>query len=273
MTNRIVLHVGSPKCGSTYLQQVMRKNRASLSEAGIAYPLEGRSTHPGNAATIGEITEARLTGYFTPGIHTLVFSHEDLYGMPKRGEALAALAPKLGIEVQVIAFLRPFSEFMFGDYSQMMKQNFEDYLAKRQPYGGMTFARLSEGRAKSIAPAIWLNAWQRYFPQTKLILEGHRKIRPVLEQLLGPEAFQTWEIHRDLANPSLRMEDCDRIAEAMLDPAVSAGTIRDMFRTAFHSTELPDAGKSRERIAMVEDLFAPINAALLKNFGFDNRRQ
>lgn len=270
MTRRIILHVGSPKCGSTFLQQAMLRNAARLERAGIRYPHDGGG-HPGNAADLASLDRATLEAWFAGGIHTLVLSHEDLYGLPKRGEALARLVAEDGTEVQIVAFLRPFSEFMFGDYSQFMKQHFETFLAERTPYGGRDFEAFTARRVKTLTPAAFLRGWQRMFPARPLMLEPHSRIRPVFETLLPDHDPLDWKVPAGQTNPSLRMEDCDRLAAAIRDPAIPATEVRQMFRDAFHRVAEPDAGRSAARRDWIETRFAPQNAALMKEFGFDNR--
>ena len=271
MKRQILLHVGSPKCGSTYLQQVMLKNRAALLDRGIHYP-KPPGNHPGNAADLKDIDAARLTALFEGQTHTVVLSHEDLYALPQHGRALADLARREGILVQVIAFLRPFSEFMFGDYSQFMKQHFEPWLSARNPYDGLDFDAFTRRRAAMIKPAVYLRGWARLFPEAPPLIASHRAIRATFEGLLGAETGIDWEVNRNLTNPSLRMEECDAIAEAMRDPQVSPSEIRAMLRAAFHRVCEADAGKSQARIEMAEKAFASQNAALLRGFGYDNRR-
>jgi hypothetical protein len=272
MRRRIILHIGSPKCGSTYLQQVMVQNSPRLLERGIRYPHDGGS-HPGNAADLASVDAARLDAWFADGVHTVVLSHEDLYGLPKRGDALAALAPKAGIEVQLVAFLRPFSEFVFGDYSQFMKQHFETFLARREAYEGRDFRAFAERRVRNLTPAAFLRNWSKRFPERPLILASHRRIRPVIEELLGPDEQMDWELHPTRVNRSLRMEDCDRIAAMMRDPEVSDAEIRAAFREAFHRTDLPDAGRTEERRAWLEAQFEEQNRLLRQQFGYDNTLQ
>src|SRR5579875_1333997 len=36
---RVFLHVGAPKTGTTYVQQVLFANRATLAQAGVLYPV------------------------------------------------------------------------------------------------------------------------------------------------------------------------------------------------------------------------------------------
>lgn len=273
MKRQIILHVGSPKCGSTYLQRVMLQNRDTLARNGIRYPHDG-GTHPGNAANLGDINHKTLEDYFSDGIHTVVLSHEDLYSLaPKRADALAKRAPEADIDVQIIAFLRPFSEFIYGDFSQFMKQFFDTFLAERSPYGGRDFEAFAQRRITTLRPAAFLRNWQTRFPDNPLILSGHRDIRAVLERLLGmPIADQlNWAVDPDLSNKSLRMQDCDQIAAAIRDSTVPDRHIRDMFLTAFKHTNSPDAGRTAARTQWLESQFAKQNEDLLQQFSFDNR--
>ena len=270
MTRKIILHIGSPKCGSTYLQNVMLQNAEALLAHGARYP-KGQEGHPGNAAGLADITREETEAMFDGGVHTVILSHEDLYSLSKNGRALAEIAAETGIEVQLLAFLRPFSDFVFGDYSQFMKQHFESFLAARSPYGGRDFEAFARRRIDNMSPATYLRNWSRLFPDHPLFLDSHRNIRQVSEYLLGYPAGLDWEVPLSKTNPSLRMEDCDQIAAAMRDPDRPDEEIRDMFRAAFHHTQEPDAGRSRARIDWLEEQFRPQNAALLEQFGFDNR--
>ena len=267
---RLLLHVGSPKCGSTYLQRVMLNNRARLRAAGIAYPHDG-GAHPGNAADIDRLTAASLAGLYADGIHTVLLSHEDLYPPSRKGEPLAALAPDLGVEVQILVFLRPFPEFVYGDYSQQMKQFFPAWLKTRAPYDGDDFDRFARRRTTTLLPAQFIARWARLFPDRPPIIAGHRHIQAVLEPFLGDVPGMDWALHHDLANPSLRITDCEALARALRDPAIGHGRLKDMFRAAFHATGRPDPGRTPARNARIEALFAPQNAALRRHFGYDNR--
>lgn len=270
MARRIILHIGSPKCGSTYLQRVMLQNAPALRTRGIHYPHDEQA-HPGNAGTLNQINAEDLQQLFPEGVHTAVLSHEDLYGLPKRGDALSALVRDTDIAVHLLVFLRPFSEFVFGDYSQFMKQHFEMFLAERSPYRGQSFEEFAGRRIQNLKPATYLGNWQKRFPGIPLTLKSHRDIRPALEQMLGPDAIADWTLHRDHTNRSLRMIDCDRIVTAMYNPACSDAEIRDMFRRAFHKTDAPDPGRSLARTAWLEARFTSQNAELLTQFGYDNR--
>lgn len=270
MTRRVILHVGSPKCGSTYLQRVCQQNRALLGRSGFDYP-PAAGPHPGNAAQFLGTTAAMIEAAFGPGIHTLIHSHEDLFALGGAAEDVAAALHQAGVEVQVVAFLRPFSEFIFGDYSQFLKQKFPDYLAARSAYDGRAFEEFAVDRSRMINAAAWLTQWARRFPGQALILAPHRDVRRVLGEMTGLAEALDWEVRSDLTNPSLRMEDCDRIAAAINDRSVPAAAVRAGFKAAFHNTKRPDRGRTPERIRWVEALFARQNRILLEEFGFDNR--
>lgn len=270
MAQKIILHIGSPKCGSTYLQRVMVQNSETLLRQGIHYPAP-EGSHPGNAAHLAEISQAEIDAMFAEGAHTVVLSHEDLYSLSKRGTALAEITKKAGIVVQLLVFLRPFSDFVFGDYSQFMKQFFDTFLAERKPYGGRDFETFAKRRIDTMKPAAYLTNWSKLFPELPIILDSHRNIKSVLDTVLGQPQDMVWDVPHHETNPSLRMQDCDIIAASMLDPACADDDIKQMFLNAFHHTQEPDMGRNPERVAWLEEQFRPHNEALLTQFGFDNR--
>ena len=185
---RLLLHIGSPKCGSTYLQQVLRRNAELLLEHGFGYQHPGEG-HPGNAGDLATITAERVETLYDFGVKTAILSHEDLYGLPKRGDALSSLVGPMQLDVQLVVFLRPFSEFVFGDYSQFMKQHFERYLAARNPYDGRSFEAVAQRRFDSLQPAQFLRNWAQRFPQHPIRIARHTEIRPTIESLL-PEFYE-----------------------------------------------------------------------------------
>lgn len=267
---RILLHVGSPKCGSTYLQSVLLRNAALLAEHGIRYPHDGGG-HPGNAARIDQLDRAGYDRLFEDGMHTVILSHEDLFSMARRGRPLAEFAGTDGAEVHVLAFLRPFSEFVFGDYSQFMKQFFEEFLTSRQPYHGQSFRQFALRRVEKLQPATFLENWRQCFgPDAGVSVSGHRQIRPVVTGLLGAGLALDWDLPRHLTNPSLRAVDCDRIARSMRDPDIPDTEIRALFKKAFQRTDAPDPGRSDKRKRLIESAFAAQNRALFEAFGYDN---
>ncbi|MGB1207938.1 MAG: glycosyl transferase family 1 [Paracoccaceae bacterium] len=268
---RIILHIGSPKCGSTFLQNALLQNRKTLQQAGINYPHDGGS-HPGNAADLADLTEAELDGWFAQGAHTVILSHEDLYSVARRGNALAELVKDRDIDVQLVAFMRPFSEFIYGDYSQFMKQYFDTFLAERNPYGGRDFYTFAKRRVDTMKPVAYLRKWQEHFPELPLVLASHKDIIPVISQLLPASviAKMNWTVPRNQTNQSLRTEDCDAIAAAMRNDAMTNSEITQMYRAAFKTAGEPDNGRSKKRTDWIERQFAQHNEKLRATFSFDN---
>lgn len=266
MSRRIVLHIGAPKCGSTYLQRVMLRNSAGLSAAGINYPHDG-GKHPGNAAKIGKFDFTIFEAMFD-NAETVILSHEDLLSRPECGHSLTRFAEQTGTDLILLAFLRPFSDIVFGDYSQFMKQYFETYLAKREAYDGQDFATFAQARRKVVNTAGFLVEWAKLVAPKRPIIARHTAIRPALEPFLHAAEID-WNVPRDVTNPSLRMEDCDRIAHAIADSTIAPDNVREMFREAFKKTGLPDDGKTVERRALVTELFDRQAQQLKATFGFD----
>lgn len=269
---RILLHIGSPKCGSTYLQEVMRRNSAALSASGILYPHDG-AEHPGNAAGLATLQAEELERFFSAGTRTLVLSHEDLFHAPFRGAPFAALTRQMGIAVRPFAFLRPFSDFAYADYSQYMKQFLEPWLASRMPYDGLDFEAFAKRRRAAIRPAAYLRDWAALFPDAPLLVASHDDLRPVLEDLLGLAAVTDWTVPPDRVNRSLSIAECEAIARAMRDPARPAEEIRQMMRVALAAPPGPDRGRTPKRTALLETLYAEETAAILQAHGYDNRRR
>lgn len=267
MSRKLIVHIGAPKCGSTYLQRVLLRNRETLSASGIAYPHNG-GRHPGNGMTALAMLPEDLSSLFD-NHHTAVFSHEDLFGAAPRARKFARAVKDSDLEVVILAFLRPFSEFIFGDYSQFIKQGLEQFMAERRAFGGRGFEQFAVDRSHMLTCNGFLRQWQDLFPDADLILKSHRSLRTELGRLLGVSAID-WQVPSDQANPSLRMEDCDRIVAAINDPDIAPAEIHEMMKTALKKTGGRDAGRTAIRTAWIEALFQRQNEALLRNFQFDN---
>ena len=158
---RVVLHVGAPKAGSTFLQQLLWRNREVLGKHGIGYPLHEPMEH--FAATM-DLREMAWGGDRDPAWdgawdriaararawsgHTVVISNELLGGAspPQIARAVRSLQPK---EVCVVFVARDFARQLPSDWQEQVKHThgitFEEFvddlvangLAARAPYGPM----------------------------------------------------------------------------------------------------------------------------------------
>ena len=114
----MVLHVGLPKTGTTYLQAVLAHHRDALREAGVLYPfVRPQAMFLGAVEVRGSREKFGLTAEDVAGTWqalcdrvlshagTSVISHEVLGGA-EPDEIAAALAPLAGIEVDVVVTAR-----------------------------------------------------------------------------------------------------------------------------------------------------------------------
>ncbi len=266
MRRRLLVHPGSPKCGSTFLQRVLLKNRDMLLARGIDYPLPADG-HPGNGGGLARLTTAHFDALFRDA-HTVILSHEDLLAAARSLGALPGKAAAAGVVIDILVFLRPFSEFVYGDYSQNMKQHGEAYFAQGEAYDGLSFEAFAIRRRRGLRMVRWLQAWQS-LAEGRLSLAGHRRIAETVEATLGGPGLD-WNLPKSDGNPSLRIADCEAIAEALVRGA-SEEAARQMVRHAHAQIGDADPGRSPSRTAWLEALFWPETAALAQVFGFDNR--
>ena len=115
---RVVLHVGLPKTGTTYLQAVLAHHRDALREAGVLYPfVKPQAMFLGAVEVRGSrdkfgLSEADVAGTWQALCDrvraydgTSVISHEILGGA-EPSEIAAALTPLAGLEVDVVITAR-----------------------------------------------------------------------------------------------------------------------------------------------------------------------
>jgi hypothetical protein len=115
---RVVLHVGLPKTGTTYLQAVLTHHRDALRETGVLYPfvrpqamflgaveVRGSREKFGLSAEDVAGTWQALCDRVLSHAGTSVISHEVLGGA-EPDEIAAALAPLAGIDVDIVVTAR-----------------------------------------------------------------------------------------------------------------------------------------------------------------------
>jgi len=268
MKRELVLHIGLPKCGSTYIQRVLLNNQAALGEAGVSYPHEGTS-HPGNGLGFQRTETSKLEALFA-NKSRLIISYEDLVESGKNIGPLANAVETLGVEVTIVALIRPFSEWLFGDYSQRMKQHFDRYLATRIPYDGMSLFDLAARRAKQLQPAKHFKEWLTGLPQAKFELARQTDIRPTFEKYFNGASID-WTVPLRQVNRSLRVQDCDLLSDMIRNHDIPEDAIIAERLAAFKRAGGPDLGRTITRISKIEAMFEAQNEAVFDMFGFDNR--
>ncbi len=273
---RLYLHIGAPKCGSTYLQRVMLKNHKTLLQQGVLYPHTGQ----GHAGTDGEIltySAAQLAELFAD-TDVVFMSHEDLFSKAKMASNFAKHCKELNIDVQIIAFFRPFDEIVFGDYSQFVKKNFSDWIKTRDPFEGQSFEEFVARRAKVLLPTKFFTDWNTAVPDNPIMLRSHRDIRQTIQEIF-PDITFDWHLNAKQTNPSIAMEDCERLVTALADKSIPAEDLEPMYQAVIADLGAPHDGPAsqsndfQERRDLISAVFEEQYAGLQSGFGFDPRKR
>ncbi|MEM6307193.1 MAG: hypothetical protein AAF701_04340, partial [Pseudomonadota bacterium] len=250
---RIIVHIGAPKCGSTYLQRVFLKNQRALRRAGVNYPHCGPG-HPGNGAQIDHITGPWLQANMA-GFHTLVLSHENLFALPPKGRRLAHLAQKYNLAFHVVAFLRPFAGWLAADYSQTVRQA---VAGQGTPPPG--FDHFIDLRRAKITPTCFLRDWGG-LPGAQLTVAAKADMQTTMIHHVPQLAPMDWTIPRWRANPSLPLDNAKKAARAL-----RAGH-RDMAKRLI-TQRLPDrAGRKTPYNNHIAMAFEAERYAIFKTYG------
>lgn len=134
MSTRVLLHVGTPKTGTSYLQDVLYRNRRTLSSAGILYPADRFDAHFLAALDLmrlpwgGLETEAvgawdRLAEQVRQHRGTSIISHEILAtaSRAQAGRALESLGHGSGTEVHLLLSVRDLVRQIPAEWQENVK--------------------------------------------------------------------------------------------------------------------------------------------------------
>ena len=143
MTRRVLLHVGTPKTGTSYLQDVLFRNAGPLASAGIRYPADRFDAHFLAALDLmrmpwgGLETEAiggwdRLAAQVRAHDGTSIISHEILATASRAqvGRALTSLGHDDGAEVHVILSVRDLARQIPAEWQENVKHRSQLTYAK-----------------------------------------------------------------------------------------------------------------------------------------------
>ena len=134
MTRRVLLHVGTPKTGTSYLQDVLFRNTRVLAEAGIAYPAHRFDAHFLAALDLMRMPwgglESEAIGAWDALAErvrahdgTSIVSHEILATASRTqvGRALASLGHGDGAEVHVLLSVRDLVRQIPAEWQENVK--------------------------------------------------------------------------------------------------------------------------------------------------------
>jgi hypothetical protein len=130
---RVVLHVGVPKSGTTYLQGLLAANRDLLKNAGILYPfvhpgamfkgaVEVRGSHEKFGLTAADVEGEWLALCERAQEHegTTIISHEVLAGA-NRQQIRTALEPLAGIDIHIVVTARDLGRQAVAHWQEEVK--------------------------------------------------------------------------------------------------------------------------------------------------------
>lgn len=171
MAERIVLHIGAPKTGTTYLQAVLFQNKQRLEEHGVLVPGRGRGIHGQAATGVRQGPGAqryadweRLVTETQAWAGTAVISNE-WFAMASRRRAQAALTDLGDAEVHVVFTARDLVEQVPAAWQEMLKRgqsaSLDDFVASLD-------ARSGRWRWSVLDPALALQRWGAGLPPERV---------------------------------------------------------------------------------------------------------
>ncbi|WP_028650837.1 hypothetical protein [Nocardioides halotolerans] len=134
MSRKVLLHVGTPKTGTSYLQDVLFRNREVLAAAGIAYPADRPDAHFLAALDLMQLPwgglQAEAIGAWDALAErvrghdgTAIISHEILATASRSqiGRALDSLGHNAGAEVHVVLSVRDLVRQIPAEWQENVK--------------------------------------------------------------------------------------------------------------------------------------------------------
>ena len=134
MSRKVLLHVGTPKTGTSYLQDVLFRNREVLAEAGIVYPASRHDSHFLAALDLMQLPwgglQAEAIGAWDDLAQqvrahqgTSIISHEILATASRTqiGQALESLGHGAGTEVHLVLSVRDLVRQIPAEWQENVK--------------------------------------------------------------------------------------------------------------------------------------------------------
>jgi hypothetical protein len=276
MSRKILLHVGTPKTGTSYLQDVLFRNREVLAGAGIAYPADRPDAHFLAALDLMQLpwgglqAEAigawdRLAEQVRAHDGTTIVSHEILATASRAqiGRALGSLGHGAGAEVHLVLSARDLVRQIPAEWQENVKHR------AQLSYGDFLDQIRDPERATRIGSWFWgvqelpdiLDRWGQDLPpgQVHLVTVPPPGGAPELLWKRFSQAFGLDGIDLDLEgerhNPSLGVPETtllrriNRRANAELAPADYRPLVRELLA---HQTLSRRVGSPR--LALPPDL-------------------
>ena len=255
MSTRVLLHVGTPKTGTSYLQDVLYRNRRTLAAADILYPADRFDAHFLAALDLMRLPwgglEAEAVGAWdglaarVRGHHgTAIISHEILAtaSRSQAGRALESLGHGSGTEVHLVLSVR--------DLVRQIPAEWQENVKHRQAltYGAFLDQVQDPNRESRIATWFWgvqeipdiLNRWGHDLPPERVHLVTvppaggpHQLLWKRFSLVFGLDGLDL-DLEAERANPSLGAPETallrrvNRAANRELNPGDYRPLVREL---------------------------------------------
>lgn len=255
MSTRVLLHVGTPKTGTSYLQDVLYRNRRTLAAANILYPADRFDAHFLAALDLMRLPwgglEAEAVGAWdrlaarVRGHHgTAIISHEILAtaSRSQAGRALESLGHGSGAEVHLVLSVR--------DLVRQIPAEWQENVKHRQAltYGAFLDQVQDPRRESRIATWFWgvqeipdiLNRWGHDLPPERVHLVTvppaggpHQLLWKRFSLVFGLDGLDL-DLEAERANPSLGAPETallrrvNRAANRELNPSDYRPLVREL---------------------------------------------
>ena len=183
-TRRVFLHIGLHKTGTTYLQNVLRANRAQLADQGVLYP--GGAGQPVQVFAVWDLlgrrprgaSDARITGAWAATVdlvngsdHPTVLLSDEHLSLASPRQARTAVQAFDGAEVHVVVTAR--------DLARVLVSAWQEEIKNRGAWTWQQFAgavRDPDAAARNPARGFWmrqdlpaiLETWQTAVPTERV---------------------------------------------------------------------------------------------------------
>jgi hypothetical protein len=285
MSKRVLLHVGTPKTGTSYLQDVLFRNRKTLTEHDILYPAERFDGHFLAALDLMRLPwgglEREAVGAWDALAEqvrrhdgTAIVSHEILATASRAqvGRALESLGHGTGTEVHVVLSVRDLVRQIPAEWQENVKHR-----------SALTYARFLEqisdpARESRIATWFWgvqeipdiLNRWGDDLPPERLHLVtvpppggSPELLWKRFSHAFGLDGLDL-DLHAERANPSLGVPETalirriNRAANRELDPPDYRPLVRELLahQTLSRRTRSPRLALPPDARPWVDDVQA-----------------
>ena len=272
MSRRVLLHVGTPKTGTSHFQDVLFRNRDRLREQGVLYAAERFDAHflaaldlmqlpwgglENEAVGAWDALAEQVRGFLEkPGNRTAIISHEIL-ATASRGQVARALASlgHPGTEVHVVLSVRDLVRQIPAEWQENVKHR------RELRYGRFLDQVRDPDRSSAIGAWFWgvqeipdiLDRWAADLPPERVHLVTVPRPggpRDLLWQRFST-AFDLDELHLDVeperANPSLGAPETTALrrinakANKLVPPAAYRPLVRELIahQTLSRRTDSP----------------------------------